>query len=376
MKVRRSQARVTIITGAFLPLPPGPGGAVEKMWCRLAEEFACRGWAVKMVSARDVSDPPLPMDNGVKHSTIPRFRRRGMLVNVVCDLIYSLRAARLAERGEVVITNTLWLPALLAIRGFGREVIVDVQRMPKGQLRVYRRSSFRANTIAVEKAILNELPGRARQITVIPNPIDAKTFTPSVGNPGNGSTTVIYAGRVHPEKGIHLLVHAFQKIRCVHTNWRLVVVGPTESEHGGGGNKYVEELKRLGESNIEFVGAIWDPSLLAKTLRSGSIFCYPSLAERGETFGVAVAEAMACGLIPVVSDLECFRDFIRDGVTGFVFDHRRDDAVDQLAQTLVRAAVQGESGDAMRDAAIRQARELDYGIIAGRFVNWMSMLDQ
>jgi glycosyltransferase involved in cell wall biosynthesis len=46
------------------------------------------------------------------------------------------------------------------------------------------------------------------------------------------------------------------------------------------------------------------------------MFVYPCLAEQGETFGLAPLEAVACGAVPIVSDLSCFGDFITPGVNG------------------------------------------------------------
>jgi glycosyltransferase involved in cell wall biosynthesis len=68
----------------------------------------------------------------------------------------------------------------------------------------------------------------------------------------------------------------------------------------------------------------------------GGVFVYPSLAETGESLGLAPLEAMATGCAAIVSDLRCFDDFIEDGVTGLRFDHRGADAADALAVQLAR----------------------------------------
>ena len=46
---------------------------------------------------------------------------------------------------------------------------------------------------------------------------------------------------------------------------------------------------------------------------------------------VAPLEAMANGCVPLVSSLDCFRDYIQDGMNGFVFDHRHGDPIQNLA---------------------------------------------
>jgi glycosyltransferase involved in cell wall biosynthesis len=52
-------------------------------------------------------------------------------------------------------------------------------------------------------------------------------------------------------------------------------------------------------------------------MEKATFFIYPSEAKEGETFGLAVLEAMSCGCIPVVSALPCFTDFISFEEEGF-----------------------------------------------------------
>jgi len=41
--------KITIVTGAFLPVPPIMGGAIEKAWFALAQEFTRRDHVVDLV---------------------------------------------------------------------------------------------------------------------------------------------------------------------------------------------------------------------------------------------------------------------------------------------------------------------------------------
>lgn len=90
------------------------------------------------------------------------------------------------------------------------------------------------------------------------------------------------------------------------------------------------------------------------------IFCYPSLAERGETFGVAIAEAMAAGAAPVVSNLACFNELVRDGDTGLVFDHRGPGAEERLADVLARLLSDAALRRSLAQRAQAHARRYDY----------------
>ncbi len=99
------------------------------------------------------------------------------------------------------------------------------------------------------------------------------------------------------------------------------MVVPAESKYGGGGEEFLSKRqKQAGEMpggmEVEWVGPVFEPRRLHGYYREASLFVYPSLAEKGETFGLAPLEAMAQGCPAVVSGLECFRDFIEDGVNG------------------------------------------------------------
>ena len=86
-------------------------------------------------------------------------------------------------------------------------------------------------------------------------------------------------------------------------------------------------------------GTIFSPSLLAKEIRKGDIFCYPSIAGLGETFGVALLRQWL-RLVPIVSNLDCFKDFIVDNENGLVFDHT-DVRCDELLANCFNALIIG-----------------------------------
>jgi glycosyltransferase involved in cell wall biosynthesis len=118
---------------------------------------------------------------------------------------------------------------------------------------------------------------------------------------------------------------------------------------------------------VEFTGPILDPRQLAESYRAADHFCYPSLAEKGESFGVAPLEAMACGVPVIVSSLECFQDFVTEGQTGFVFDHRGGAPAEALAAVLERAMTSTEAVAIGRRAA-EKARSFSYAAVAEQYL--------
>jgi phosphatidylinositol alpha-mannosyltransferase len=88
------------------------------------------------------------------------------------------------------------------------------------------------------------------------------------------------------------------------------------------------------------------------------------VAEAGETFGVAVAEAMAAGAAPVVSGLACFRELVQAEDTGLVFDHRAPAAVASLAAELAGLLADAPRRVAIASRAQARAARYDYAASA------------
>jgi glycosyltransferase involved in cell wall biosynthesis len=194
-------------------------------------------------------------------------------------------------------------------------------------MRFYGRAArLQATSQAVARAIAAEAPSFASKVRVVPNPVPGST-TSTPPPISRREKIILYLGRVHPEKGVHLLINAFvEGAATAFADWRLMIVGPTDTRLGGGGEDYLASLHRLAkDGKVDFVPPVFDSAELARRFQSARLFVYPSLAERGESFGLAPLEAMAHGCPVLVSNLDCFHDFIRDGETGFIFDHKSAD---------------------------------------------------
>lgn len=326
--------KITILQGAFLPVPPILGGAVEKMWFVLGKNFAQHGHQVIHISRLYTGLTKEEVIDGVLHKRIAGYDTPSSLLYLKwLDLLYSRRAVKtVPDDSDIVVTNTFWAPLLLSSR-LKERCMVSVERMPKGQMKLYKRSSrLRANSTVVAKAIRREIPNsRDQKIVMIPNWLPFQTWPND--DLSQKKNILLYVGRLHPEKGLEILVHAFRQIE---SNWKLRIVGPWQTEQGGGGLAYFESLKKIaGNADIEFKGPVFDMEKLNQFYREASIFIYPSIAEQGETFGLAPLEAMAWGCVPVVSNLACFQDFIKNEYNGLIFDHRAVDAVNQLKSSIV-----------------------------------------
>lgn len=372
--------RITIVTGFFLPVPAVSGGSTEKSWHGLARHFAAAGHAVTLVSRSWPGLAPAETVAGVSHIRLPGFgHTRSLPLNLALDFIWGVRVALALPPGDVVICNTVTLPAWLrrAKPGAGR-VSVMIGRAPRGQIRfygavarIYAPSSFVAGQIKSKRA-------RART-RVIGYPIDWSLHARSACQPGS-PVTVGYVGRLHPEKGIALLVRAASRLagRTDLPRWRLRIAGPADVGAGGGGQGWFAALRKEANAalggRVEWLPPEYEPERLARLYGSLDVFCYPSLAERGETFGVAVAEAMAARCAVVVSKLGCFGDLVGDGRTGLVFDHEAADADRLLADCMGRLVA---DAGLRRDLALRgqdHSRSFDYPEVSRVILDDLSLL--
>jgi glycosyltransferase involved in cell wall biosynthesis len=127
---------------------------------------------------------------------------------------------------------------------------------------------------------------------------------------------------------------------------------------------------------VIFAGSIFDPSELEQTFRSARLFVYPSLAERGESFGLAPLEAMTHGCAVLVSKLDCFTDFVRDGETGFIFDHRSSSPEENLRIKIEKIINDEALLARVAEAGRRKSEEYSLSRVADRFIADFSSIVQ
>ena len=173
--------KITIVLGAFFPVPPIMGGAVEKIWFLLTQEFARRGHEVVVISRAMPQFPRQEILAGVKHLRVRGFDApRSLIWLKLLDLIYSIRAMSVLPKADIIVTNTFWLPLLLRNSKHG-QIYVHATRYPKGQMRFYKRAArLQAPSHAVARAIAAEAPALAQRISVIPNPVPGSANAPSI----------------------------------------------------------------------------------------------------------------------------------------------------------------------------------------------------
>jgi glycosyltransferase involved in cell wall biosynthesis len=363
---------INIAMGFFLPVPPVAGGAMEKAWFRLGREFAAAGHMVTLLSRCWPNFPLREKIDGVELIRVPGFNHTQRLsLNLLFDGLWGLRLLRHLPAADITVCNNVSLPIHLPrLRPRAGRVVVVLGRMPKGQIRFYRGAArLIATSEAVAARVAHECPALVPRTRVFPNPIDWKLHASSAAQRGD-PVTVGFAGRLHPEKGLALLLRAAGRLAAEPglPSWRVVLRGPSDVRRGGGGEAYVQRLQnefadRLG-GRLAWEPPIFDEATLARFYGTLDIFCYPSLAAQGEGLSVAPLEAMAAGAVPVLSRLDCYRDMLHEGENGFTFDHTAPGAETGLAVVLARLIQDSSLRHAAATQAQADARRFDYGVVA------------
>ena len=349
--------KIAIVQGAFLPVPPKRGGAVEKIWFALGQEFARGVHDVTHYSRLCDGLPATEIIGGVRHIRVPGADTPVSLFALKWqDLLYTRRVARQLVRADVVVTNTFWAPLVFSPRRHG-PLWVHVARYPKGQMLLYRRAA-RLQTVSrvIAEAIVHQAPSVRSRVCVIPNPLPPPVTPAAFAS--RDPNLVLFVGRIHPEKGLELLVQAAVLARSQAPNLRFRFVGPCEVRFGGGGEAFQRKLAELAaqhSAQVEFTGPVFDEAVLAAHFASASVFVYPSLAAKGEASPVAPLEALARGCPVVTSDLACFDDTIGAGSFAHRFDHRAPDAAARLLAALTGVLADRPAWQAASAAAVARA---------------------
>lgn len=166
-------------------------------------------------------------------------------------------------------------------------------------------------TSATERDSIRRL-GFSSPIALIPNGVALPPAElPSVESESR-ELVVLSLGRLHPQKGLVVLLKAWAEVAASSPGWRLVVAGPDERNH----RRELEVLSsRLNLSRVELVGPVYGREKAALFAKA-SLFVLPSFSE---SFAMVVAEALSYG-VPVVASQGAPWSRLRDMRCGWWVD--------------------------------------------------------
>ncbi|MFC1812477.1 glycosyltransferase family 4 protein [Thermodesulfobacteriota bacterium] len=205
----------------------------------------------------------------------------------------------------------------------------------------------------ITETIRRRFPRFSDRCVTVYNGVDSEYFTSS---PQSGSSVkkrakrLLYVGRISPEKGLHILLDAFQKVADQHPQVQLELIGPIGScpiefivalsdNHKVSNletfysDKYISNLKERIPSRlrgqVSFIGCVPHAELPGH-YQEADVFIFPSVWD--EPFGIPTIEAMAMELPVIATRAGGLVEIIQDCETGIVVEPNN-------ADTLARAII-------------------------------------
>jgi len=315
-------------------LDPQQGGTAESVR-QMSRQLMALGHRVE-IATLDAPDAPWLRDTGlILHALGPARGGYGFTPR----LLPFLRAH--AERFDAVIVNGLWQYHGLAAWRALRESRVPYYVFPHGMLDPWFRRHHPLKHLKkwlywpwAEYRVLRDAHAvlftaeeerlRAREsfwlYRVRESVVNFGTATPPqddgslraaflAAHPAlRGRRLLLFLGRIHPKKGCDLLVEAFARVARTAPDLHLVMAGPD-------GAGWVPGLQARAEALGVGDRISW-PGMLRDGMKWGAFHASEAfvLPSHQENFGIAVAEALGCGVPALVStQVNIWRELVRNG---------------------------------------------------------------
>jgi glycosyltransferase involved in cell wall biosynthesis len=256
-------------------------------------------------------------------------------------------------------------PLAYHVHGMFEPYILQRSRWKKRLVHLlFENANLRAvrfwRALTVKEADQIRASGTRQPIAVIPNGLDPAGFarpgdcgapidTALVNALKKDSRRALFLGRIHPKKGLQLLLPAWANLGARAADWQLVIAGPDEAG-------YLAQIRALARSlglgdRVIFTGLVTGEDK-TRLLYSADLFILPSYSEG---FPMSVLEAWACGL-SVVATRECNVGDISAAQAGWECDATSD----SLGHALRAALGASEAERRERGANGRRLLEVRY----------------
>jgi glycosyltransferase involved in cell wall biosynthesis len=252
-------------------------------------------------------------------------------------LIGAARIARYVRDHRIRIVHTwdapITLYAIPIARTMTKAVALSSQRahrdlLPGMARRLARISDHFADAVVVNCEslrghLIHDERVRPAKIHVCYNGIDLGRFHRASTAPH--PTTIGTLCALRPEKDLTTLIGAFARVRKLHPELKLAIVG--SGPQLAALQQYAREAGAADAVHFEPTTA-----RVPQWLSSIDIFVLPSLSE---AFSNSLMEAMACGCCAVASNVGGNPELVKPGETGLLFKPRDPDDLASALRTLI-----------------------------------------
>ncbi len=348
--------RVAMIIHNYFPVI----GGAERVLAALSPELKKNNIDVHILTRRLPGTPAFELISGIPVYRLPAkgpkafaslsftmsalWKIKKMRPDIVhCHIMFSPANIGLIARW------LLKIPFVITVHRSGPAPLGETERLKQlflGKFRLALFRKFAKRFIVISSEIDTELAAEGIHETrriLIPNAVDTDSFYPLSPEDKHSlrqklgldsSRIAVFTGRLSPEKQVHILLSIWPEIRKSIPGALLLIVGDGSE---------LEKLKNKAPNGVQFTGAIAD---VRPFLQAADVFVLPSAAEG---LSIAMLEAMASELPPVVTNLAGAKDVITHKINGWLIP---PDDVQVLQQGLVTLF----NDDKLRDSIGKQAR--------------------
>lgn len=305
---------------------------------------------------RQVEDRPVPAQveqvqwaggqNAFRWIDVPRltFDLKRIIGEIKPDLIH----AGPIQTCAFLAVLTGFRPILSMSWGF--DLMQDAQR--NGWWRwvtgyTLRRSTFFTSDAQATRTRAVAFGMNPNRTVVFPWGVDLERFRPKPPKAKADKSIVLFCNRSwEPRYGVDVLAKAFVKVAQEREDVTLLLLG------GGSQAQTIRQILMNGGAleRVRFGGQISQTDM-PRWIRMADVFISPSHVDGSS---VSLMEALACGLPALVSDIPANREWVNEGVNGWIFP---DGDTDALAEKILSVSDQWKKLPQIGRAARKSAEE-------------------
>ena len=298
------------------------GAATSNHTIRWVNALSNRNHDVMLVSRSDQRDNKKRISPNVKIKYLKHGGGIGYYLNVFelkriyKDFKPDVVNAHYATGYGTLARLSRWRPLVLSV--WGSDVYDFPWKSARNRRLLCKNLNYADEIASTSFAMAEEtrrvLSDPKREITVTPFGVDLSLFQQKNKSTVSDCKIVGIVKYLEPIYDIPLLINAFEILHKRIINTELHIYG-----YGKLKDKLIElcESKHISGS-VKFMGVIPNNEV-PKALNSMDVFVNCS---KQESFGVAVVEAMACGIPVVATNCEGFKEIIENGKDGIIIENR------------------------------------------------------
>lgn len=355
--------RLLLLTNFY---PPHEIGGEEQSCYEVAQSLRARGHAVTVLTSTHGRSPKCPPEDGVyrdlylemelnspchpwrfflrrharERATLEHLRRVVAQTDPEVIFIWGMwnlprSVPALAERllpGRVLYRFGDYWPTLPSQHAlywqtpgrsqFTRPIKKALGRLALAQLKREPRPALRfEHAYCISAAVRQELVEKGVSVEharIIYNGVDTKRFRPRPRNRGENhpGLSLLYAGRIVPDKGVHTAVEAMAHLarRGKTDRVTLTLVGPVDADYR---TRLQALIAKSGLDSHVFFRPPVPKEAMPSLLPDFDVLLFPSIW--AEPFGRVLIEAMASGLVVVCTPVGGVPEIVTEGQEGLFF---------------------------------------------------------